>query len=75
MIGFKKINDITTEDCCNNLIAIISIFIDNPQFQGQTKNKLSNKEVVKKVESALKDRLEVWLSQNINISKMLLDSI
>ncbi len=73
MIKIKNIDNLNTDDCCHNLIGAISIFIKSPQFQGQTKNKLTNKGISKLIENAIKDRMEIWLSQHSNLSKDLID--
>lgn len=60
----KKIQLITQDDILSGLCGILSIFIPNPQFQGQTKEKLVNSEVVKIVENAIRDHLDHWLFNN-----------
>ena len=69
----KQINSINIDDCCFNMTAIISIFIEKPEFQGQTKHKLGNKNISKLIETAVKDRLEIWLSQNRELFNKLAD--
>jgi topoisomerase-4 subunit B len=51
-------------DVGRNIIGAISIFIPEPKFQGQTKDRLSNKSVQKYVENIIKDRFEHWLSNS-----------
>jgi len=60
----KKINLITQDDILSGLCGILSIFIPNPQFQGQTKEKLVNAEIVKFVENTLRDHVDHWLYNN-----------
>jgi DNA gyrase subunit B/topoisomerase-4 subunit B len=55
---------ITHEDIREGLVAIISVFIAEPQFQGQTKDRLNNPEVQNSVESSLRPALEQWLNSN-----------
>lgn len=55
---------IVPNDVREGLVALISVFISNPQFQGQTKDKLNNPEVQKIVEEAVKPALMDWLRQN-----------
>ena len=62
MIGKKKCSEIIVDDIFNTIIGVLSIFIKEPQFQGQTK-KVST-DVSKKIESTVKDRFELWLSSN-----------
>ena len=73
--GYKKFHEITTDDITKNLGSIISIFIKNPEFQGQTKEKLTNVEISKLVESSLKDRIESWFLNNKSISSSILEKI
>ena len=55
---------INSDDVGRNIIGAISIFILEPKFQGQTKDRLSNKSVQKYVENITKDRFEHWLSNS-----------
>jgi topoisomerase-4 subunit B len=55
---------INSDDVGRNIIGAISIFIPEPKFQGQTKDRLSNKSVQKYVENIIKDRFEHWLSNS-----------
>lgn len=64
MVGNKKVSQVTGDDMVANVHGILSLFIPHPQFQGQTKDKLSNREVVKLVEHAIKDHFDHWLSDN-----------
>lgn len=64
LIGNKKANHITGDDVLANAHGILSLFIPNPQFQGQTKDKLSNREVIKLVEHSVKDQFDLWLSDH-----------
>ena len=60
--GFKKYSEFTYDDLMNATGSILSIFIKEPQFQGQTKEKLVNTSVTKLIETAIKDRFETWLA-------------
>ena len=71
--NIKKSEKITSEDLLGKSYGIISIFITNPQFQGQTKEKLSSPKTQKSIESYLKDHFEVWLNNNLEIAKYLLN--
>ena len=51
----------------------MSIFIKNPQFQGQTKEKLVSLSSAKLVEIAIKDRFETWLSNDLSIGEAILN--
>lgn len=62
--GNKMALKINSDDVGRNIIGAISIFIPEPKFQGQTKDRLSNKSVQKYVENIIKDRFEHWLSNS-----------
>jgi len=62
LIGNKKTAGITGEDIFVNSCSLISVFIKNPQFQGQTKDKLTNPEATRLVENAIRDHFDHWLS-------------
>jgi DNA gyrase subunit B len=55
---------ITPADIREGLLALISVFVENPQFQGQTKDRLNNPEVTKQVDAALRPALREWLQAN-----------
>ncbi|MFO7179769.1 MAG: DNA topoisomerase IV subunit B [Pseudomonadota bacterium] len=55
---------ITAEDIREGLVGIISVFVPDPQFQGQTKDRLNNPEVQSLVDSAVRPALEQWLNSN-----------
>lgn len=67
----KKISLITQEDILDGFCAIISIFIPNPHFQGQTKEKLVSSNVTKFVENLIRDYLDHWLYNNIEQANIL----
>ncbi|TWU01933.1 DNA gyrase/topoisomerase IV subunit B [Neorhodopirellula pilleata] len=58
----------THEDIREGLIAIVSIFIAEPQFQGQTKDRLNNPEAHGMVESHVRSSMEQWLNNNPSIA-------
>jgi DNA gyrase subunit B len=53
---------LTAEDIREGLTGVLSIFIEEPQFQGQTKDRLNNPEVLSAVDSAVRPALEHWLN-------------
>ncbi|OUO31446.1 DNA topoisomerase (ATP-hydrolyzing) subunit B [Lachnoclostridium sp. An298] len=61
------------EDIREGLMAIISVKIENPQFEGQTKQKLGNSEAKGAVNSVLSSQLEIFLEQNPNVAKMTIE--
>jgi DNA gyrase subunit B len=62
---------VTGDDVKEGLVAVISIKIPNPQFEGQTKTKLGNSEIKGIVESLLNERLTEYLELNPNIGKII----
>jgi DNA gyrase subunit B len=59
----KGVN-ITAEDIREGLQAVLSVYILQPQFQGQTKDKLNNPETAGEVDGAVRVALEQWLTSN-----------
>ncbi len=55
---------LTAEDIREGLVAVLSVDVTAPQFQGQTKDRLNNAEVAAQVESAVRPALEQWLLEN-----------
>ena len=55
---------LTAEDIREGLVGVLSIFLKEPQFQGQTKDRLNNPEVTAIVDSMVRPGLEHWLNQN-----------
>ncbi|QDH16743.1 DNA topoisomerase IV subunit B [Swingsia samuiensis] len=60
----KRASAITAEDILGTVSAKLSVFIRDPQFQGQTKDKLTTHEAARLVEGALRDRIDHWLGGN-----------
>ncbi len=60
----RKAPQITAEDVMNQAQAMLSVFIRDPQFQGQTKDKLSNPEAQRLVEGVIKDHFDHWLADS-----------
>ena len=55
---------LAAEDIREGLTGVLSLFIEEPQFQGQTKDRLNNPEVLSLVDSAVRPALEHWLNHN-----------
>ena len=70
--GDKVAQKINSDDLSKNLIGAISVFLPDPKFQGQTKDKLSNKSIQKVIENAIKDRFETLLSNSPQQTESLL---
>ena len=62
MANNKKAAQITAEDVMVGACVMVSLFMRDPQFQGQTKEKLASPEATRLVENAIKDRFDHWLS-------------
>ncbi|GAB3703455.1 DNA topoisomerase (ATP-hydrolyzing) subunit B [Spirosoma flavus] len=63
---FKNMGKLTFtgEDFRKGLTAVVSVKVQEPQFEGQTKTKLGNQDVVSAVSQAMADLLETWLEEN-----------
>lgn len=72
MISNKKAAQLLPEDITVSACIILSIFIKNPVFQGQTKEKLVSKGLAKPIENIVKDHFDHWLSSNKNAAEILL---
>jgi len=60
----KRAVQITAEDVIANAGALVSVFIRNPEFQGQTKDRLSSPEGQRLVEQLLRDPIDHWLTES-----------
>jgi len=59
---------ITSEDVREGVVAILSVYLSEPQFQGQTKDRLNNPEIAAEVETALRTALEQWMLENASVA-------
>jgi DNA gyrase subunit B len=55
---------ITADDIREGLVALLSVYVEEPQFQGQTKDRLNNPEVTAQIESSVRTAFEQWLLNN-----------
>lgn len=69
----KKFKDVTSEDILNGCNAMLSVFIREPEFQGQTKDKLATTEATRIVDNTIKDHFDHWLAGNPSAANKLLD--
>jgi topoisomerase-4 subunit B len=60
--GNKKASNITADDVMSTCAALLSVFIREPEFQGQTKDRLASSEAQRLVENAVRDHFEHWLT-------------
>ncbi len=73
MLNFKQASKITAEDIIGGAASMISVFIPEPQFQGQTKEKLVSVATTKLVENAIRDHFEHWLSADPDTARAVLE--
>ena len=66
---------LTAEDIREGLVAVLSIFVPEPQFQGQTKDRLNNPELLSAVDSQVRPALEHWLNTNISVAESIVARI
>jgi DNA gyrase subunit B/topoisomerase-4 subunit B len=66
---------LTAEDIREGLVAVLSVFVQDPQFQGQTKDRLNNPEIVSAVDSQVRPALEHWLNTNISVAESIVARI
>jgi DNA topoisomerase IV B subunit len=66
---------ITAEDIREGLVAVLSIFLAEPQFQGQTKDRLNNPEATAAIDSQVRPALEHWLNTNISVAESIVARI
>ena len=55
---------VTADDIREGLVALVSVYVEEPQFQGQTKDRLNNPEVTAQIESSVRTAFEQWLLNN-----------
>ena len=67
--------EITGDDFREGLTAIISVKVQEPQFEGQTKTKLGNREVVSPVSQAVAEMLENYLEENPNDARIIVQKV
>ncbi len=66
---------ITAEDIREGLTGVLSVFIQEPQFQGQTKDRLNNPELVSAIDGVVRPALEHWLNHNISVAEAIVARI
>jgi DNA gyrase subunit B/topoisomerase-4 subunit B len=66
---------LTAEDIREGIIAVLSVFIQEPQFQGQTKDRLNNPEVLSAIDGLVRPVLEHWLNHNQSMAEAIVARI
>jgi topoisomerase-4 subunit B len=75
LVGNRKTAIITAEDVTGGAAMLLSIFIRDPQFQGQTKEKLATAEATRLVDTTIKDHFDHWLSGDTGRARDLLERV
>ncbi|SEP10087.1 DNA topoisomerase IV subunit B [Salinihabitans flavidus] len=73
LAGNRKARDITREDLMTGGCALVSCFIREPEFVGQTKDRLATAEAAKLVEGAVRDHFDNWLAADTKSAGAILD--
>jgi topoisomerase-4 subunit B len=73
LIGNKRVANITRDDVIGTAAAMISVFIREPEFVGQTKDRLATTEAQRLVEGAVRDRVDNWLASDPKLAGAILD--
>ena len=55
---------VTADDIREGLVALVSVYVEEPQFQGQTKDRLNNPEITAQIETSVRTAFEQWLLNN-----------
>ena len=75
LVGQKKAKDITADDVVTGSEIMLSVFIRDPQFQSQTKDRLTSPEAARLVENAVRDHFDHFLTDNMDRGKALLGQV
>jgi DNA gyrase subunit B len=62
---------LTAEDLREGLVAVLSVFVQEPQFQGQTKDRLNNPELLAAVDAQVRPALEHWLNSKPSVAEQI----
>jgi topoisomerase IV subunit B len=72
-VANKRAGQITADDVLGTAAAMLSVFIREPEFQGQTKDRLATQEATRIVENAVRDAFDHWLADSPQQATKLLD--
>ena len=75
LIGNRRIAQATGDDVAAGAATMLSVFLRDPQFQGQTKERLASAEAARLVEGAVRDHFDHWLGADPAMARLLLDRI
>lgn len=73
MVGNKRASVITSEDVLGHCGSMLSVFVREPEFVGQTKDKLASGEATRIVDNAIRDAFDHWLTASPNQANKLLE--
>jgi topoisomerase-4 subunit B len=74
-VNNRRAGQITAEDVADGSVVLLSLFIKDPQFQGQTKDRLGMPEAQRLVEALMKDHFDHWLSDDAASASKLLEHV
>ena len=74
LAGNRKAAEITADDVFAGTAVMLSVFLRDPQFQGQTKDRLVSADATRQTEQAARDRFEQWLAADAARANFLLDA-
>jgi topoisomerase-4 subunit B len=75
LVGQKKANDLQAEDIISGSEIMLSVFIRDPQFQSQTKDRLTSPDAARLVEAAVRDHFDHFLADNMERGRALLGHV
>ncbi|SEI87734.1 DNA topoisomerase IV subunit B [Sphingobium sp. AP50] len=75
LVGQKKAKDITADDIMTSSEIMLSVFIREPQFQSQTKDRLTSPDAARLVENAVRDHFDHYLTDHMDRGKALLSYV
>jgi topoisomerase IV subunit B len=74
-VGNKRFANVTSDDVLRGIVMFLSLYMKEPEFQGQTKEKLASSEASKLVEGPLKDACDHWLASSPQQAARLIDAL
>src|SRR5205823_2799375 len=74
-VGQRRAAQITGDDVMNGAAVVLSLFLHQPQFQGQTKERLASPEAARLVETVIKDHFDHFLADDPASARLLLDRL
>ena len=72
LLNVKQAAKLTADDVVGGASAMLSVFISDPQFQGQTKERLASPEATRLVEAAVRDHFDHWLTGSPDTARLLM---